>query len=85
MIKRTSCLICSPRATYFPLGLNLNDRPIRSLGAPSKPLSLVLAEAIAFEYGFAFTSMGTIGAEGGGVGALRVFALIEANLGCIGL
>lgn len=68
----------------MPLGLNLNERPTRSLGAPSKTVSLAAEDPDA--YGLDLTSVVGMGVgAGGGVGALRMLALIEANFGCMGL
>ena len=80
-----SCLIRLPWATYFPFCMKWNFRPLRSLGAPSK---LGPAFALLAVYGFAPTAglgVGTGIGVGVGVGWFRVLALIEANLGCIGL
>ena len=79
-----SCLIALPRATYFPFGLKWNLRPALSLGAPSKPppkLSL-LAALYGLIEGLGVTTGTGVGT---GVGRFRVLALMEANLGCIGL
>lgn len=71
---RTWFAIC----TYFPLGLNRKCLPTRSLGAPSKPLSMGVTAAEA--YGLDMGSFGTRGVgAGGGVGAFLIFAYIDAE------
>ena len=85
--KASNCASCRTWLaidTYFPLGLNFKDRPTRSRGVPSNPVSAD-ALAAAAAYGFSLATVGGGGAAGGGVGTLRALARIDANLGCIGL